>query len=297
MVNSNITLHLGLHKTGTTYLQNSLDKNELELSKYFIYPSLSETRKNITPALSRKNSDYNDKTNSALKLISRLSEEAQSTANKRVVISEENFMGFPIEIKKRNLYLNRKYRLTRLKSLLIEAKVNLDKIIISLREYSSFYNSMFLEANKRRFISTDDIDKGYLIDFSYIDIINDIKEIFPKSEITVVTYESFKSDNWLLFEKITGLDKETLINRVKPSSNKRSSPGADAYFESFKIQNINTLDKEVKAFIHKQLMGSNIFSKKNNRSNILFTGDEILNIQEKYKEDLEVISGLVDDLI
>lgn len=288
----NYTLHLGLHKTGTTFLQNTLKDNRSLLSNHLLFIPLSQSRNNITPYLSgREGLDYSIPKN----FIKKINTEAQTLNVSDIILSEENFMGFPIQIKS-SLYENSQLRLSQLKNLISNESSSVTKIILSLREYSSFFESLFLEANKRRMIPIESINTAKLKQFSYFELIKDIKNIFPEVEVDIVTYESFKEENLLLFEAVTGLSNTDVLNKLEFSSERRVSPSIEAYYDSLKIYALNDISDNAKEFIHKKLMQSDIYPKKH-KSNILFSEKDCVILREKYKQDLEFISGLVDNLL
>jgi len=284
----NFTLHLGLHKTGTTYLQNTLkDNKDILLSHVFFVP-LMQSRKNITPYLSA-----NDNSNKQLAatFIEEVCEQAASLGLCEIILSEENFMGYPLQVRK-GLYDNSKSRLNKLKDLILSKDNKVARIVISLREYSEFFESMFLEANKQRFINIESVDKEELKHFSYLDIIEEIKNVFPSAELHVVSYESFKQDNILLFEKVLDSTDQDLLSSLVFSKLKRVSPSIKAYYDSQKVRDLDDIDIEVKNFIHKKLMNSDVYPK-SQLDNVFFNTDECTKLKTRYQEDLLKISKIV----
>ena len=99
-----------------------------------------------------------------------------------------------------------------------------------------------------------------------------------------------------MFEAVTSIKDYKILERLEFSKELRTSPSTQAYYDSVQVQNLENIAHEVKMFIHKKLMHSDIHPKIY-KANILFSEQECVVLQEKYKKDLEVISGLVDNLV
>lgn len=189
-----VYLHLGAHKTATTFIQQTLQSNADKLAKIGIFtPKLEDIRVAITPGMAGKPMlDFEECISFMLE------NEAlfQGIAPNRVILSDENMVGFPAEIfAKGAFYLDAKQRLKVLKSWLPVAPA---KIVFALRPYTTFFSSAYAQwlgpyakkhGPKKQFIPREIIhEKISGLKRGWPAIIRDLHAVFPDSEIVVKEY-------------------------------------------------------------------------------------------------------------
>lgn len=188
----NISLHLGAHKTASTYLQNQLQKNNETLLKNGI--------NNLSPSMLRQNG--------ITKAVAKLSyhgfnqslfDETQSKLDKLIqiencdttVIAEENFIGTCGDFKGKDLfYFNAKASLGIVSKLLQKYKVT---PFFALRSYETFFPSSYGEALRgcptfydfKTYYGNQNILKN-----GWFDLAKNCSEIFSLSEVIVWDYKS-----------------------------------------------------------------------------------------------------------
>lgn len=278
----NIHLHVGFHKTGTTFIQDSLKNSRKSLiSKGVYYVPLNELRNNITHKLNKRkltNLELLD-----LKgYICSITERASSLGCNTIILSDENTLGFPIQVTN-ELYWTAKTRLYNLHYILDDIVVG--KILLTVREYSNFFQSLFLEANKKRFVDTTQVNKSYLMSFSFFDIVKILNQVFKDANLEVITFESFVKSHNNFFRSITGLDNIDGI--ISYSNEKRVSPSPQAYLDSKEIYNLSTITNETKANVHRMLLNSSFHNKVN--KSLIFTESEVDILKKKYALEIDKI--------
>lgn len=180
-------LHLGFHKTGTTYLQKKLDINLSENDDVQYY-SRSKIYKAITrPLIERKSGEYSEK--DGLEFVRGI-----LSKNKRVVISEENLLGAFYSWKEDRFYPDSVENIKRLSDVFQGAKF---KLFLTVREHSDWIESMYLQKIKNgyatdfsNFLQKTDVEK-----LSFSSLIKDMTAIDCVDEVIVTDYAFFKSDS------------------------------------------------------------------------------------------------------
>lgn len=166
-----LRLHLGVHKTGTTYLQRWLDRSEFQPDTIWI--NEVQSRKffgNNAPL-----TDWH----------------AQAT---NFVISDENLMGIvPNDLK---LYPKIFPRLQHFQTAA-------PKIFLCVRRYSDYFASSWVEKIKRNpyFPFPETID---LAGRGWVQVIEMLQQYFHKSEMTIWTYDDFAGNEHQIAKLIAG---------------------------------------------------------------------------------------------
>ena len=272
-----VCLHIGLHKTGTTFVQDSLkiSRSTLLQSGIFFVP-LNQFRNKVTKHIGDSISNQCELED----LVTSFFNDAKRSNCHTMILSDENLIGFPSQVTN-DLYGTAGERLSVLKKVLASHQVK--KIVLSVREYSSFYQSLFLEANKNRYISIERVNKSSLLTFSFFDIVREVEKNFPNSLVEIVFFEDFIKDNEIMFKSLTNLS--SLEGIIEYSENKRISPSPLAYLESRTINQSPLLSRETKEYLHKSLMKSTYHEKI--KDNLLFNKSEVSKLKKKYYEDCE----------
>lgn len=217
----NIILHLGVHKTATTYLQHILQENDkrLELSgmKAHTPPKLRELK--YGHLLRSSLSDQ-----AALGEFTALNESLiDGTPSRTIVISEENILGAPRDFKKcKSLYSHADKLLCGLSK---QVRGHNVKILICLRSLSTFLPSIYCEYlrhNQDYLPFSDFYSDLNLKKASWFKLVESIQKNFPGIEIVAWDFAILKKSGGLteiLEELLPGVDPDDLsiANKVMRS--------------------------------------------------------------------------------
>lgn len=286
-----ITLHLGVHKTGTTFLQKAFANNEklIESKTQIHYVRLGKIRNHFMPSYQRflNKKIPIEKGQSAFdNLISKSSKEPVE----KIFFSEENLIGYPKNIIDKP-YPDVKNRLQAFKEM--TAKHSISQIFICIRSYDTFLQSLYLEAmrNNLQYFPLKGLNYENLMRFSWLDLLSQVADVFDKETIRVLTYENFKAGNNHYIN--------TLLD-TKIAEEFNSTPHARVSHDSSLISvldKINSLgfSKPFVNHISKLLLTSQPELSKGalieTRKNYLFSDDQVGSLSEKYKQDLDLIKA------
>ena len=191
-----ICLHLGAHKTASTFLQHSLIENKVDIEECDVRlytPKELRQPKGVSPSLGQafQKKDSSSKTafnKSFEKLISQ-------TPQSRIVLSEENFLGFCGDIAHSSrLYKNAEFRLNMLKHASAMHEVELCVCIRSMKSFlPSIYCQHLRHTNKIQNFNEFSENFSYGEPHWY-DLIMRIHEIFKGCQITVWDYDDARSE-------------------------------------------------------------------------------------------------------
>jgi hypothetical protein len=186
-------LHLGLHKTATTALQEFFHINSANLLSHDVrYIPLKRMRSDITPLLVTAKKD---KRNKLFKLLEKF-------PNRRILLSDENIIGCSEDILSGTLY---PFAENRVQTFCEEAGERPITLFITLREPAAFLTSMYCEyIRQNEFIAFEKfIASLNLEEFSYAHTFKWIKDL-PKNTRVHVTP----------FEKTVGGGIPVIMNRI-----------------------------------------------------------------------------------
>lgn len=200
-------LHIGAHKTATTYMQKKLAINIEALAAHGIhYDPLDTLRKNFTSALlniHRANGEF-------------IEDLKARTKRQDVLISEENISGVPGDLVRNGVYyatINE-----RLKIVCKLLEIDSPEIFMSMREYSSFIVSMYSEyIRHREFIHFAEYFELYKKSgFSWVKLVADIVDAVPNAKIHVWDFSKFRDIETQVFAGLLGRDPGFLENPEGP---------------------------------------------------------------------------------
>ena len=206
-----ISLHLGAHKTATTYIQQALEQSSDALRARGVgYIPLGEMRPAITRSIG-------------------LSGIARGRAARRVldrycdcrtlILSDENIPGLPVPGRRGLYYPRRRFRVRRLLRKLPRADV---RIFFAIRAYDSFVSSMYSEIIRHSpFVAPDLYLKGVDIDaFDWRRVIASFVGMVGAERVTVWRHEDLASVQDRLFDLLTAGHGECVqppAEAVRPS--------------------------------------------------------------------------------
>lgn len=188
-----IALHLGVHKTATTYIQSRFyNSREILKENGISYIPLSELRNLVTAKINQDSFSSGN-----------IFESIQPYLNcERLLISDENILGGTNQPKNNKIYSNTKERIKKL----LDAFDGLEiEIFITLRSYVPYFISRYAES-LRHFPFMDfknyyrDVDFGSI---SWLEVIDALKEPGLK-KITVTDFNELFYNEQAYLELLTG---------------------------------------------------------------------------------------------
>jgi hypothetical protein len=270
-------LHIGAHKTATTYMQKKLALNVEALDARGIhYDPLEIFRKNFTNSLqdpAKGNAEYRE----ALK---------EKIRTQDVILSEENIPGVPGDlVRGGNYYLNAHERVK-----LVCRLLDLEKpeIFMALREYSGFIVSMYCEyIRHQKFLPFADYFEIYRKSgFRWPQTIAEISAAVPQSEIKLWDFTKFRTQEPRIFDALLGQDASFLH---APEGPVRES------FSETAIQVIGTLSGMIRHHELKQLINPIARALPKGDDHKAFNplaADVVEELKALYAEDLKTIAAM-----
>lgn len=261
-----VVLHLGVHKTATTYIQSRFYNSRDELKKKGIgYLGLKKTRENITSKLKKGMSFSED-----VKVF--------FASNNKVLISDENILGGTVKPKGAVIYDKASERLEYLVKAL-NCK-NID-VHLTIRDPEKYLVSRYCEYLRHyKFMPIHEyFDQIFLRDFSWLPLIREIERT-TKTSVNVTTFEKFLDDENAYFNKILG-ESVTLLEASDGPGVKRSKVSDEAY--NILVQ----ISKSFPGHVTKKVMNILSNNKQVGRETPLqpFGEDLSMQLQENYKKD------------
>lgn len=211
-----IRLHLGAHKTATTYLQHRLNSNRKHLADAGIaYWPTEDVRPVFKSAFERHKTQQS---RSALRRLLRQREgrdtftaqmEEWFEIDAPVILSEENLIGECNAFIEGGFYPEARDRLSVLAATLPERPV---EIFLCLRAYPEFLASMYGEALRFWPMPSPEVFMAWHSDPAgkWPGVIDAIRAVFPDARITVWSYESFRTTEPQILAALCGDAAKTL---------------------------------------------------------------------------------------
>ncbi len=242
-----LSLHLGAHKTASTYIQKRLGRNRAVLDKRgVLYIPLDELRANfsvpILDIVPRKKGLGRFLVNRRARtyLRDRIAERAARADPplQRVVLSDENFIGSPRRIvTSGRLYPDIGAKLTLLRDYLDGFEI---EIFFGIRHQGAFASSVFAEAlrhSDRAVYSETAFRNAWLAgDPNWAQVIDEIVQVFPNSPAIVWNYDDFGALERRLMNRICGeTRRKRFPKRLDPI---RESFSQAAMEELLRIQDV-----------------------------------------------------------
>ena len=188
---SKLVLHLGLHKTATTFLQNELNNIKGTLESCGVgYLPLDNTRKHITSKLGSLFSDF--------KSVNSLFKEDLGC----VIISDENIIGGTEKPKINLFYPDAINRIKKVISLFPKHEV---EVYITLRDFRTFTISMYSEYLRHyKYVSYENYMESLDIkELSWFPLIESIVSLEGVSKVYILNFDEFPEKKTLLINSIT----------------------------------------------------------------------------------------------
>jgi hypothetical protein len=269
-------LHLGAHKTGTTFCQTVLEINRARLADHGIaYWSLEDTRRDITPYMIGLSSTK-EATRTHEECLARLAEALGSDAA-RLVISDENLTGFIKDILRK-----RGYRGLRRRMIPIRDALGRDvRVFFTVRRYADFISSMYCEyVGTKQYIPFEEVrESRFMAELSWVKVYRILVRVFGRSNVVVFEYDRLFNSLPAHLACLVGKEMEFEI----PKKQIRASPSARAIAHIARESSANP------GIPVKQIAAQAIRLYPRNSDNPAFdpwTPAERLALDERYRRDL-----------
>lgn len=220
-----IHLHLGAHKTATTYLQNNLARNKAALLEHgVLYLPLGDTRSRVSKnlvALARSSRDVAGLAARREALLDGLGREELARCH-TVLISDENLTGGPGAFRKGKIYHSIAADWAHVHD---ELGPNIS-VQFSIRDYPGFFSSLYSEmVRKHRYIPFRRIQKLFgEFPSLWSDVHRDFSGVFGAENVTLWDFQDTVEQPAAVLAMLTGIDapldikaapaRESLSNRA-----------------------------------------------------------------------------------
>lgn len=202
-----ILMHIGAHKTATSYMQKKLALNVDLLARRGIhYDPLETFRKGFTPLLNEETTREND-------YVKLLNGKAKAMS---LLISEENIMGVPGDLpREHKYYIRARQRLARTAELFHTAT---PEIFLSLREYAGFAVSMYSEyIRHQKYLPFAEYQTIFTAsNFSWLSVVDEIFAAVPGARLTLWDFTDFRNIEKQVFQAMLGFDPDIFQNPEGP---------------------------------------------------------------------------------
>lgn len=220
MSDKNITaihLHLGAHKTASTYIQQKLRHNRQVLIRnniLFLGPKIIKPTLRLA-IVSDTHIDHRVDTSIYRNIFSGKS----PFPVERLILSDENILGFIRYLyEEGEIYPRLRKRMQLIKSFFLNYSKVPIKIFFCIRNYNTFIPSSYCEfiwhnpfIPFSEFISKVNINT----DISWLSIVGDLEAVFGAENITLWKYEDFREKENQIFSAFCGVENIALNNLQK----------------------------------------------------------------------------------
>lgn len=224
-----IALHLGVHKTASTFMQDAFAAGQGMLAARGVaHVPTPEFRRSVTRLLRpgpEGDPAVADRQRQGAEALGAVLAAADAP---RILLSDENLIGTPPEIvESQRLYPRAATRLAALAPLLAGHEV---EIFVALRHHGQFARSVYgesLRSNLRHFVSPEAFRDGWLAGApSWLPLIEAACAAFPNAPVTAWNFMNFKKDPQRFLNLVAGLDPAVEFDTTQ--ANHRPSLSHDA---------------------------------------------------------------------
>ncbi len=216
-------LHLGVHKTATTSLQQSLILSRRALKENGIAaPRLARLRNGFTRLVFQA-AEENRATPDLLEQSAAFLDPFRNKY-RRLILSDENFLGAPRQVLRSGLlYPFALIRLQCLRDLLASEDI---EIMLSLRESGPFLSALYVEALKNGYYRpVDDVATAFHnAPPDWSSLIDMIRAVFPQSPITLWDHADYMD----LKDQVMDRLADNTLRWTHPEKRHRVTPGGEA---------------------------------------------------------------------
>lgn len=198
-------LHLGVHQTATKIFQSYLDHNATRLEKAGVAVWTPSTiRGGLFSGMVRPPHETSVATERSTSLIGLTCARLRRKATSQLIVSEADMIGtLRANMRNQSLYGELTPRLSRFSKAFGQA---CDRIILSIRCYETYWASSigFAQSTGYPTLGASEIARIGNQPRRWNHVIRDIHELFPKAEILVLPYETFRDDAPEMLDLATG---------------------------------------------------------------------------------------------
>ncbi|MFD1160567.1 hypothetical protein [Roseovarius aestuarii] len=202
-----LVIHMGAHKTATTYIQSALNAQREPLKSQGILMVLPSDLRGTGMLQGKKTqgaaAESGDGAGSKKRnLTTLLGEMAADPDTRRIVVSEEGLIGSPRNnLNRRSLYPNLTSKLANLPKPLDHPNVT---FLLSLRDYGSFFSSNVTTAVRRgNIFDPEQLHASLLLMHrSWVDVLTELRAAFPSAALKIWRYEDFEALEPLIFSEL-----------------------------------------------------------------------------------------------
>ncbi len=207
-----ITLHLGAHKTGSTFIQDAFAQNQDALAaagRHYI--PLGPFRDSFTKLSFNRDTGKPGAVQRRAQAAEYLKQELAAAGDRHVLLSEENLLGTPAEMVRlgQGMYPRFDQRIALISELLAGQRA---EIFLAVRHQAEFARSVFTEnlrISPKDFTPVEAFREAWLNQIpSWVPLIQSIRDAFPGAPITVWNFKLFRRDPQLILREIAGCAPE-----------------------------------------------------------------------------------------
>jgi len=222
-----IALHIGAHKTASTFMQGMFANNSYVLGKQAVrFVPHATLRAEVTARLGKV--DDPGRARKLQRAAEFLANELVTPGIRRLILSEENLLGGPELLEQtRTLYQRPHRKLADLAPMVAGRDLT---IYLSIRNILHFAGAILVECFRTgRYPPW--VPRSYLADWmrsarGWADLVDDIAEVFPGASIVVWDHRDFYRNQDTILNQIAGMPPDTVwTNEGAP---RRPSPSARA---------------------------------------------------------------------
>jgi hypothetical protein len=284
-----VILHIGTHKSGTTFFQDVLQANQDDLRQNGIfYLSRKELRhRRVLKDIRKTYRSASAFWTYYLKYFSRLNVlKRQMNSHDVILLSDENMLGLSRDLLRPALYPGMRKNLRAVRNFFAGYDV---EIWISIRDYSELIPSAY--AQVLRGARQLEPVRYYCERFedeatrpSWLNLIRDVHDMFPNSRCKVWTLAAISQDFPQLMRSLFKLDLPVL---EAPTSNRTIRPSTEVITKSLEIAN-SDLDRTEKRRLVEQ-----IFENDPRKDKFDFSDQKVLaRMRDCFDRDIQSITDL-----
>ena len=202
MDKTKLIVHVGAHKTASTFVQQILQKNlkSLRANRIDYIPLPKIRSSNLTQLIRNASNPQETK---------KIIRQHTKQNSKRIILSEENLIGNAAEVFTKNSLYTGVHKPIKFLSKLYGSR-NVTCLLV-IRNYATFFPSLYCEflRHRKKHLSFKNYLQGFNLEsFSWINIIDQILAVADKSHLKVCLYEDFAKNKTPIFEHMIGENLE-----------------------------------------------------------------------------------------
>lgn len=270
-------LHVGAHKTASTHLQATLQKNRAVLAE----AGIAWHRPDDVRALVKTDQGASARMGAlpSLRRFRAMQRLAQLDANAdRIVASDENSFGRCAEIfRSRALYPTAYDRMRLWRKLSSHRSAT---VYLAIRDYSRFFSGAYIQAIRNAaFFEPSKADRTALVDAArgWLDVVADVRRALPNARIIVWRYEDYEAVRDDLILRLTGHALAPVRRRPMATPSAAAFAVAAAARKPGEVLSVQGLTSATQA--HPVTTDNPRFS--------LWAADEAQRLSARYREDVE----------